>query len=291
MHINKLLLGLLIITLLSSCATQKLTEEGNTAYTAGDYTTALAAWDQIIEKQESKGQKAEAKVYYKAGLAAHKLDQTKKASDYLETAEYLEFYTPKLYASLASIYQTIDNLSKEIEALENYHKKYPQGERIDTITVRLFETYVESENWKKALNLWPEIKDQAQQDAKLLAGYLIVNKNLENGKLADKLARQIIKLDPDNITALEYNAKKYFWKAENLYVSQMKAYKNNRTTSQYNKLLKAWKKVWPDFRKSRDYFRKLYQLAPKPEYAKFLGNIYKRMDKKQKANYWYNKAE
>ena len=150
---------------------------------------------------------------------------------------------------------------------------------------------MESENWKKALNLWPEIKDQAQQDAKLLAGYLIVNKNLENGKLADKLARQIIKLDPDNITALEYNAKKYFWKAENLYVSQMKAYKNNRTTSQYNKLLKAWKKVWPDFRKSRDYFRKLYQLAPKPEYAKFLGNIYKRMDKKQKANYWYNKAE
>ena len=94
MHINKLLLGLLIITLLSSCATQKLTEEGNTAYTAGDYTTALAAWDQIIEKQESKGQKAEAKVYYKAGLAAHKLDQTKKASDYLRQPNTWNFTRP-----------------------------------------------------------------------------------------------------------------------------------------------------------------------------------------------------
>ncbi len=291
MKINRIIPGLIIILIINSCATKQLTDEGNTAYKEGDFKSALNAWDQVIETHESRGKKAEAVVYYKAGLAAKKLEQINKAREYLETAEILEFSSPELYASLAEIYKTIDNLSKEINVLEDYHEKYPQGEKINAITVRLFETYVESENWKLAVEIWPEIKDQAQTNAELLAGYLVVNKNLENKKLCDELAEKILKLEPDNITALEWYAEKHYRKAENLYVKEMEAYKNNRTRSQYNKLLKEWDKIWPDFRKARDYFLKLYRLDPKPEYAKFLGNIYTRLDKEKKAAYYYKKAK
>jgi hypothetical protein len=71
-----------------------------------------------------------------------------------------------------------------------------------------------------------------------------------------------------------------------MYVREMKAYKNNRTTSQYKKLLKAWDQVWPLFRKSRDYFKKLYYIKADTQYAKYLRNIYTRMDQKDKAAFW-----
>ena len=290
MKFNRLIQGLLIILIIQSCATQKLTKEGNTAYQAGDYDAALNAWEQAIEKYENKGKKAEAEIYYKAGMSAWKLEKPIKARDYLETADYLEFSSPKLYTTLVKINKREDNISKEMEALEDYHKKYPQGDSINAITARLFETYVETEHWNEAVELWPEIKDQAQSDADLLTGYLIVNKNLENDTLCDKLAGLILKLEPKNTIALEWYAKKYFWEAENLYVKEMKAYKNNRTTSQYDRLLNKLDEAYPTFKKSRDYFLKLYKLDPKPQYAKFLGNIYSRLQEEEKAERYYQKA-
>lgn len=291
MKLNRLLQGLFILLLIQSCATQKLTEEGEAAYQEGDYDSALDAWEEVIEKSESKKKTADTVIYYKAGLAARELEQYKKAREYLETAEYMEFSSPRLYATLAEINKIVDNLSKEINALENYHEKYPDGKKIDTITVRLFETYLESEQWKKTVDIWPEIEDQAQSDADLLTGYLTVNKNLENDTLCDKLADQILELESDNKTALEWNAKRHFRKAEDIYVEEMKAYKNNRTTSQYDRLLNKLDEVYPTFEKSRDYFLKLYELDPKPEYAEFLGNIYTRLDEEEKAEYYYEKAE
>ena len=291
MKVTRIIPTLIVILLLSSCATQKLIEDGNTAYDDGNYESALNSLEQVIEKRESAGRKAEGEVYYKAGKAAMKLGQSDKARTYLESAEETEYASPGLYASLAKIYKNIDNLSKEIEALETYNKKYPEGEQIDTINARLFETYVESENWNKGKELWPEIENQAESDLSLLAGYLTINKELENDALSDKLAEKILDKDPENPTALEYYAFKYFWKAENLYVSQMKAYQKNRTNKQYKKLMEAWDKIWPDYRKSRDYFKKLYYIKPNPKYAKFLGNIYKRMDQDDKAAFWYKRAK
>ena len=283
--------GKLIFQIIPECATQQLTNEGQSAYKEGNYEKALQAYDQVIKKYKKQGEMAEAAVFYKAGMAAWKLDQPEKALKYLERAEYLEYPSPKLYLTLAEISDSIDNLSKKLDALENYHNKYPGGKRIDSINLRLFETYVESENWKNAVNLWPEIKEQAQSDVNLLTGYLTVNKNLENQKVADRMAEKILEIEPNNKKALEWLGKKYFWKAEDTYVKEMSAYKNNRTTSQYNRLLDKLDEVYPTFEKARDYFLKLYKLEPKPKYAEFLGKIYKRLQEEDKAQYYFDKAE
>ena len=280
-----------ILMIIQACATQDVTNKGQKAYQAGNYEAALRKWDQMIENYESKGNMADSTVYFKAGMAAWKLNQPNKAIRYLEKAQYLGYPSPQLYITLSKIAHDINNLSKELEALENYHEKYPQGEKIDSMTVRLFETYVESENWKKAVHIWPEIKNHTQSDEKLLTEYLTVNKNLERDSVCDKLAASLLKLNANNIPALEWYAKSYFWKAENLYVKEMKAYKNNRTTSQYDRLLNKLDEVYATFRKSRDYFLKLYKQNPHPRYAKYLGNIYTRLQKKSKARHYYNKAE
>ncbi len=290
MKLNRLLQGLVIVLIIQSCAVNQLTEEGENAYQKGNYEAALNAWDQVIEKYESKGERADAEIYYKAGMAALKLEKPKKARNYLEKSEYLEYVSPKLYTTLAKINKTLDNLSKEIEALESYHQKYPEGEKIDTLTARLFETYVESEQWNEAAEIWPEIESRAQSDPDLLTGYLTVNKNLENDSLCDTLAGKILEIEPNNKTPLEWYAKKYFWKAEDIYVKEMKAYKNNRTTSQYDRLLNKLDEVYPTFKKSLKYFKKLYELDPRPEYAKFMGNIYKRLQEEDKADHYYEKA-
>lgn len=291
MKLSRILPGIIVILSVYSCATKKLVQEGNAAYQAGNYASALASLEQVIEKRESMGGKAAAKIYYKAGMAALELEKQAKGREYLETASNLEYSSPELYASLAKIYRNIDNLSKEITALENYYKKFPEGERIDTITTRLFETYVESENWEPAYNLWPKIDSDAQSDTGLLTGYLIVNKNLENDDACDELANRILKMDPDNIPALEWNAFKYFWQAENRYLKEMKAYEENRTRSQYNKLLKAWDIMFANYRKARDLLKKLYYTKPDPEYARYLETIYIRMDEDDKAAFWRAKIK
>ena len=291
MKISKILIVLFFAIAVSSCATMKLTEEGNQAYQAENYESALKVYDQIIEGKESAGKKAKAIVYINAGKAALELEQTDKARKYLESARGLQYASPELYESLARVYKIIDNLSKEITALETYVKKYPQGEDINKINARLLETYVESENWDYAVDLWPSIESQAQSDVNMLANYLTVNKKLENTSVCEQLAKQITKLDVNNITVLEYYAEKYFWEAENLYTTEMNAYKKHRTNSQYKKLLKALDQVWPNYQKSRDYFLKLYKMNPKPEYSKYLGNIYTRYKDEKKAAYYYKRAQ
>ena len=292
MKTYKIIYILIIILLIQSCTggaeLTKLSQDGETAYQAENYELALSSWEQIIE---NKGKKTKGNVYVGAGKSALELKQDDKARNYLETAKESGYSSPEMYASLAKVYKNIDNLSKEISALETYREKYPQGEEIDNINARLLETYAESENWDLGIDIWPEIEAQAQSNAKLLASYLIINKNLKNNVVCNKLAQQILKLESSNITALEYYAEKYFWKAENMYVSEMKAYKNKRTTKQYNKLLKALEKVWPNFKKSRNYFLKLYKIEAKKEYAKYLGIIYTRYDNKEKAAYYSKKAK
>jgi len=291
MKLSNILRLLLIAIILQSCAASKLTQEGNTAFNDDNFEDALDKYDQIIESAENSGKKAKAPVYEKAGIAALELKQNDKARKYLESARGLQYSTPELYSSLAKVYKIIDNLSKEITALETYHKHYPQGNDIKEINARLLETYVESENWDYAVELWPSIEEQAQSDVNMLANYLIVNKNLNNTSVCEDLAQKIYKLEPENIIFLEYYAEKYFWLAENLYVNEMSAYKKNRTRSQYNKLLKALDKVWPNFQKSRDLYLKLYKIDPKPEYAKFLAQIYTRYDDKTKAAYYEKRSK
>lgn len=291
MHNYKIVLGLLGLVIVQSCSTTSLVDEGKTAYKEGDYKTALTKWEKTIEETEQQGKKVDSSLYYKAGNAALELGKQEKARKYYQWADDGGYSSPEMYLWLSGKYKEIDNLTLEIEALEKYHKDYPNGDKIDSINVRLFDTYVESEQWNKAELLWPELPEEPKSELEMKKAWFKVNKKLGNDDKGNTLANQILEKEPDNLGALEWNAIRYYKKADNLYIKVMKAYDEERTQENYKKLLKAWDKIWPDFRKSRDYFEKVYELDPQPKYAKYLGHIYKRLDKDQKAEYWYKKAE
>lgn len=272
---------------LNTSAIGRHKDKAQLAYDQGNYETALALWKKSIAKYERRHKENRCPLYTKAGMTALKLGKDEEARKLFEKAIYSASVSPVAFVELAGLYRKINNLSMEIDALERYVKKYPAGKEIIPMQERLFTTYVESENWEDALKLWDKLPPAYRDNVKNKAALLKVNAALEKTKTCNMLAGVILKSEPKNITALSWEAKRYFWKAENRYKVEMKAYNKNKTRRQYVKLLEAFKVVTINFKRSLVYFRKLYPLQPSSENALYLGNIYARLESPSKAKYYH----
>jgi len=299
---SQLAIVLLFAVLIAGCTATKVAptktdesilklQDANTALNNGEYQKALTAYEEIIELKKNQNKRADSTIYQNAGVAAWELKQTDKTIQYLELAKRYPVTNDKTYSILAKAFLEKDNLSKEITNLDTYIAKYPEGAEIEVVKKQLFFAYVKSENWESAYKMWPTFNASTQNDVKLLNGYYIVNEKLQYKNQLEKIAQQLIKLDANNIDALEFFAEKYYWLAENSYVKEMKAYQANKTDKQYQQLLAAYKVYFENYRISKEYFLKLYQITSKPRYATFLGNIFTRYENKEKADYYYNLAK
>ena len=280
--------------MLFNCTGAKYLEQtnlGETAFQEKEYQKALEIAEISIGGLPQKQKPEHGQVYALAGNSAFALEQYDKSLDYLEKARQLKYVDELMYLNLAAGYNRVDNLSREIGILEEHIQVMPEGEHIAGVRERLFQTCQESMNYDQALELWPLLDDQARSRLINMEVFLAVNSELENDSTCMVLASGILEQYGDNETALKYLGEKYFWKAEKSYLAEMQAYKENRTQKQYAILLKAFKIVNSDFRKSLDYFTRLYKLNPAPEYAQYLGNIYTRLDDEQKARYYLDKAK
>ncbi len=269
----------------------QVNDQAQEAYAAGEYQQALERYEQLIQAAREKGEPVGGEVYNKAGLSAWALDNTSQALEYLEEARHTEAANDQTFAALAKGYLQVDNLSREITNLERYLEKYPQGEESEAFKQRLFMTYVESMNYDQALALWPELDPAAREQKELLEGYFMVHKNLGNDTKVTGIAQELLKKNKNNVNALEWMAELYYWRAENRYQAENKAYEKNRTRRQYAKLLKAYEVLNTDFRISLNYFQRLYEMDPQPSYARYIGNIYLRFQEKEKADYYHRKAK
>jgi len=294
---KKLSLFIGIAILITACSTNKeisqisqVRSKGMLSFTEGDYSGALAKFTELINEAEAKGVLATIEDYEGAGKSAYALGQHERALVYLEQAKDLGSKDESVYFSLADIYHIKDNLSKEIRYLEFYNTNYPKGSHIKLVDLRLFESYVESESWEQGLAQWPLVQDNQPFREIITEGYFKINLALKNEAECEKTAKELLKINDNNIIALEWSAERLFWKAENFYQESMTEYNKKKTNSQYAKLLKALNIVTVDFKKSRDLFEKLYKIEPLPKYAQFLGNIYTRLDDKEKAKFYQSKA-
>lgn len=286
---------LVFLILLSGCAAsnqnKQLSNDAKSAMASGDYQKALASYENIIALNKANNKEIEGSVYNNAGIAAWHLQQTSKSIDYLETAKKLSGSTDDTYSILAKAYKNSDNLSREITNLEEYIEKYSQGKDINSVKAQLFDAYVRSENWESGEKIWTTLDSTAHNNIQLLSGYLRIKRKLEEVEESDALAKQLLKMDKNNIEALECMAEKHYYLADDIYVKEMKAYEKNKTMKQYNQLTDALKRVNQDYKTARDYFERLYKLNPDSKYANFLGNIYTRFENKEKANYYYRLAK
>jgi len=283
----------MLLILLFGCSGARYLERTNRveqAYNENDFQKAFATAEEIIRDLPGKQKPEYGKVFALAGNSAYELGKYERSLEYLEKALRLDYTGESMYLNLAALYQRIDNLSKEIEILESYIRLFPEGKEMSRVRERLFMTCRESMNYDLAMNLWPLLDDASRSEITNLELYLEINQVLENDSICEATAEKILGLNEVNETALKWFAEKYYWKAENRYQSELDAYNRNKTHKQYNLLLNAFKKVTSDFKESLEYFTRLYRLYPDPGYARYLGNIYARLNNEEKARYYHSKA-
>jgi tetratricopeptide (TPR) repeat protein len=175
MRILSLFLSVVIMLAFSACSGGRyaqLAQMGDEAYRESDFQHAYEYAGKIIEGQEQKGKKADGRIYALAGKAAWELGQYASSQDYLEQARSMDYSDERMYVCLSDAYHQIDNLSKEITALEFYIHSYPGGKDIGPMRARLFETCLESENYRLADSLWLLLEPKYKEDIGILGIYL-----------------------------------------------------------------------------------------------------------------------
>ena len=286
---------IIVLVGLNACDTGKqLTQTKQTAITSfnnGDYAKALEMYETIISSYKAKGTEKQCDAYTNAGIAASKLGQTEKSIEYLKQATYTEFSNENTYYGLYEVYASKDNLSLELENLEIYFEKYPEGKNIEDVNLRLFEIYTEIENWVKAYEFWDKLTADQQSLPEEIENFLLVNDKLGKDERCLKLSKQLLDLDENNLTALKWISSYYFWRAENRYNKEMKIYEVKKTNKQYAHLLRVIDEVTLEYKEALKYSEKLYKLDPSSKNAKLLGNTYSRLNYKDKADYYQKLGE
>ena len=289
MRISKISFALIIVIIVNACTPGKIINEkkisAENAYKSQQYELAYTEWDNIISTLESKGKQVTYQAYIEAGISALTINKTDKAVNYLNKASLSENAQTFVLDSLAIAYKTTDNLSKEINTLEEIVINHPEYENINLVTFRLVDAYVRSENWDKGAEIISKL-NYPDSNEKLLEDVFLIKTHTSSEEEVDVTGDKLLKINNNNIIALEYYALRYYNKGSERYKDEMDKYENNKTNKQYNILVKELKIASGDFRTSRDYFEKLFLIKPTNDYARYLGNIYANLNNKEKAEYY-----
>lgn len=282
--------NLIIVVLLISCGAPKQSinyrEQAQNSLDQGNYQQSIENFNKYLDEQELKGEDPNPKVYSDMAEAYFKLKKISEAERYYDWAMTKNAVSESLNVEMSRYYKDIDNLSKEITALEYYRDQFPLGKDSTQMRNQMFEAYMESQNWEPALNTWSKLDEETKNTGKYIQYYFDLNKALGNTEECDKLAQKLLEFSEKNSQALEWMAKKYYNLGEDRYQSAMNAYNKKKTTKNYKILLKELDLATLDFKKSLKYFNQLWEMEDGKKYAIYLANIYARFDDKKKSQYF-----
>ena len=292
---QKIIRGIVVSTLFAlfwSCSTSKLPKETVTqkeravaAAAAGDYSQAVQMWISWFENQDSRNQDIEFSDYALAASDAYRAENNQLAVQWYDKARLAGYKGADMYVAFIHIFRKQNNLSREMTALQALSDGYPEESSQLNVNGRLFEIYMETDR-TKAYQQWASLPVEYKVKESSLSNFFILTKQFEEEALSDSVATELLKVNGTHIPALEWMAGKYYHKAENQYQREMDKYNKNRTHVQYTFLLNELKKISEDFRKSRDFFEKLWAQDKNSRYAAFLANIYTRLDNPDRAAYY-----
>ena len=283
----KILFGAIVVLLFVACGTPKVLEtsykdKAETAVSQGNYTQAVELWKQYFNQtaiEETAGT-----TFADAAKTAFKSGDSNLALSWFDQARYKNYSDAEMYITLAKIFREKKNISKELTALEYITENF--SESSSQIDSRLFDVYVEIDSPEKALQVWERLDETTKKEVPKLDTYFLVQKELKDTAVCDSVSLVLLEKAPNNVEALEWNAKKYYWKGENRYQREMAKYNKKKTTRQYKILLKELDKATADFKRSLKYFDKLWKIEPGKKYASYFANIYARFgDEKKSKSY------
>lgn len=286
MRLNKLMVLAVLTGILWSCGAPKVlvSEKANAemAAAAGKYELAAQAWKTHIAATPIE--EVEGSDFAKAAQWAYKSGDANLAVNWFDQARYKNYADQEMYLTLAEIFKSQKNISKELTALEVVKEKYP--ENLPLIGKRLMEIYHEIKLPGKALESWNVLDNQTKSELPVLQKYFDIKKEMKDSLVCDSVSLVILEKDAKNVAALEWNADKYYWMGENRYQREMDNYNRNKTTRQYRVLLKELDLATADMKKALTYLEPLWEIQKEPKYASYFANIYARFGDEKKAKYY-----
>ncbi len=282
----KVLSGVIVVFLLVACGGPKVLvshkDNAEVAASQGSYSQAVELWQQYFDQTQIE--EVAGVDFADAAKTAFKAGDSNLALGWFDQARYKSYADAEMYVTLAKIFREKKNISKELNALEYITKNFSESSA--QINSRLFDVYFEIESPEKALQVWEELDNTTKSELPKLNTYFLVQKELKNTTVCDSVSLVVLNEDPLNVEALEWNAKKYYWKGENRYKREMDKYNKKKTTRQYKILLKELDKATADFKRSLKYFDKLWKIEPGKKYASYFANIHARFgDEKKSKSY------
>jgi tetratricopeptide (TPR) repeat protein len=259
----------------SKAIAEKATAEGN-------YEEAVKAWKNHFSEQTTA--QIPGADYATAAQMAYKSGDSNQAISFYDQSRYKNFASAEMYSTLAKIYKSQQNISKELSALEFYSSNFTNN--LNEVNQRLFAIYFELKLTENALETWQKMDEKTKNDISNLKMFFTINQQKENAEVCDSLSLIILEKEPANVDALEWNGKKYYWLGENRYQREMEKYNKNKTNKQYKILLAELDLATADFKKALPYFEKLWEFAPGEKYASYFMNIYARFGDETKVNYY-----
>ncbi len=284
------LLFLALLSILFSCSAPKsvvlYNQLADNAFDSGYYQKAIGYYDQFIYEEKLKGNLITTDVFVKLAQSYYAIGQTNTAVMQYEKAKEMGYESPEMYRILSRWYADVDNLSRELSALEGYDGLAEKDLDSMEMKNRLFDAYIKSENWEKAKYEWKELGNEFKANEDNLNKYFLLNKTLKIDSECDEIAEKLVLQNQSNALALDWLAKKFYNTAEDRYQKAMAAYNSNKTNSQYKILLKELDQSTADFKESLKYFDRLWNMDNGHKYAAYLANIYARFDDKAKSDYY-----
>jgi len=259
------LTGFILILFLTNCSGPKLATtpviSGKTVaeneMAAGNFAQAVNAWKQYFSQtplEQTTGDE-----FARAAQSAFKAGDQTQSVNWFDQARYKNFADAEMYLTLAKIYNSQQNISKELSALEFCKSNF--ADNLNAVNMRLFEIYSEIKMFDEALVSWSEMDENSKSEISNLKKYFSINKAMENTDICDSLSLVILDKEPANVDALEWNGNKFYWLGENRYQREMEKYNKNKTNKQYKILLNELDLATADFKNTYWYY--VLFLSPK----------------------------
>jgi len=264
---------------IASCSTLKKSSispsDADKALHDKNYSKALSILENLIATYEANGTSDTTLAYEKAGNAASALGDTLKAERYYKMAVYHQTATAPVYVFLANYYKKMDNLSKEVMALEGLAESYPSSAEAEKMYSRLFTYYATTSQWDQAAGIWMKIP-QDQKVLPLLSDWLNVCIKRKDTEAADIAAQEVLTADSQNRSAMLWKAQRFYDKGEARYQQEMADYEKNKTHAQYAKLTKGLEFATADYQSALKLFEKAFKMQSESSVALMISNIYAR---------------
>jgi tetratricopeptide (TPR) repeat protein len=282
--INLILWFALIFMMACSGSKMVVSEKANaeTATEMGNYKQATAAWKNYFA--QTPVESISGGDFAQAAQTAFKSGASDLAVDWFDQARYKNYADVEMYRTLAKIYRSENNISKELSSLEYISENY--NDSAIGVDQRLFELYNEVKLYDKALRAWNRLDEVTKSKTENLDTYFHLKKVSKDEATVDSVAFVLLQKNPAHVEALEWLATKFYWQGENRYQREMKIYENNTTRKQHRILVKELDIATVDLKKSLGYFEKLWEIEPDEKYAGYMANIHTRFGEEDKAKYY-----